>query len=120
MAREKHATHIGKGISIALYVLAGLMLLSGIVLLVILLSSANSMQSYNIYFQMMGIGDLAQMVLRPLQAGMINLAILVFVVLLIFAVLLACAGWLSGRQTRLVERVVALEQKLDVTESKDR
>jgi len=120
MAREKHATHIGKGISIALYVLAGLMLVFGIVLLVILFSSANSVQSYNIYFQMMGIGDLAQMVLRPLQAGLINLAILIFVVLLIFAVLLACAGWLSVNQTRLVERVAALEQKLEQYAPQDR
>jgi cytochrome b subunit of formate dehydrogenase len=113
MTQDKHKTRFGKGISTALYVLAGLMLIFSVVLLVILLSTANAVQSYDIYFQMMGIGELAQMILRPLQAGMINLGILVFVVLLIFSVLLAAAGWLLGRQTRLVERVEALERRLE-------
>lgn len=120
MTQDKNKTQLGRGIGMALTVLAGLMLIFSVVILVIVLTSAQSIQGYDIYFQMMGMGELAQVVLRPLQAGMINLGILIFIVLLTFSVLLAAAGWLVNRQSRLAARIAALEEKVGDKESQDR
>ena len=73
---------------------------------------ANAVTNYDIYFQMAGIMQFAQIILRPLQVGLINLGIIVFVVLIVLSMLLASAGWFIRRQSSLLERVEVLEDKL--------
>ena len=113
MIKAENKKRFGKGISIMLYVFSGLMLVSSVVILMILWSTARSVKGYEAYFWMVGIGEMAQIVLRPLQAGITNLGVLIFVFLLVLSILLASAGWLIARQTSLLERVVDLELRLE-------
>ena len=91
--------------SLVLYILSGLVLILGVLLLFMLFGAAQAVTGYDMFFQLAGIEELAQAVLRPLQAGLINISILVFVLMLAIAGLLFTAGRLVARQAGLSERV---------------
>jgi hypothetical protein len=97
-----------------LYVFSGLAVVLGVVLLFLLLNTAQAVRGYDIFFQLAGIAQLAQLILRPLQNGLNGMAIFVFILMLVIAVLLFIAGRLVARQARLVERVRVLEEKMEM------
>jgi hypothetical protein len=99
-------------LSLLLYIFAGLAFLLGVVLLIGLIGSAQAVPGYEMFFQLAGIEELAGVVLRPLQAALTNLGILLFVLMLAIAALLFTAGRLVARQVSLAERVRALEEKI--------
>lgn len=112
MGVEKHRRWKGNAFSVVLYVFSGLALALGALLLLLLLGAARAVTGYDVFFQLAGIEQLAPAVLRPLQAGLINVGILMFVLMLAIAGLLFTAGRLVARQASLAERVRALEEKI--------
>jgi hypothetical protein len=112
MSGEEHRSRARNAFSVVLYILSALTLALGALLLFLLLGAARAVTGYDIFFQLAGIEQLAQVVLRPLQVGLINVAILVFVLMLAIAGLLFTSGRLVARQASLAERVRALEQKV--------
>jgi hypothetical protein len=96
-----------------LYIFSAVALALGALLLFMLLGAARAVTGYDMFFQLAGVEQLAPVVLRPLQAGLINVAILVFVLMLAIASLLFTSGRLLARQTTLAERVRVLEEKIE-------
>ncbi len=118
MNKVKNPNRFGAAFSTIFYIAAGVIFVFGVVLLIVFINMANSVVNSNIYFQMLGIGELAQVILRPLQAGLINLGIIVFIILLVLSVVFASAGWIIRRQSSLLARITVLEQKVELDSSK--
>lgn len=116
MKKDKDLNRFGTVFSIVLFIVAGLIFVFGVVLLILFINMAKGVTSYSIYFQMVGIVELAQIVLRPLQAGLINMGIIIFVMLLVLSLLMASAGWMIRRQTNLLARVMILEEAVQLTD----
>jgi hypothetical protein len=116
MKKDKDLNRFGTVFSIVLFIVAGLIFVFGVVLLLLFINMANGVTGYSIYFQMVGIAELAQIVLRPLQAGLINMGIIIFVMLLVLSLLMASAGWVIRRQTNLLERIIVLEDAVQLTD----
>jgi hypothetical protein len=100
--------------AIILYVCAGLAAAIGVLLLVVMISSASGLPGLEMFFQLAGIGQLAGLVLNPLKSALINLGILLFFLMLAIGVLLFATGKLVARQASLSERVARLEEKLGI------
>ena len=100
--------------SVVLYIFSSLAVVLGVVLLFLLLNMARGVGGYDVFFQLAGIQQFAQLILRPLQAGLTNLGILVLVLMLAIASLLFTAGHLVARQARLIERLRVLEGKMEM------
>jgi hypothetical protein len=113
MRDEEHSSKPWKAYSLVLYIFSGLVLALGVLLFFLLLSAARSVAGYDMFFQLAGIEQLAPLILRPLQAGLINTGILVIVLMLAIAGLLFTVGRLVARQADLAERVRALEAKIE-------
>ena len=120
MKKDRLPNRFGTIFSTILFVIAGLIFVFGVVLLFLFINMANGVTNYSIYFQMVGIVELAQIVLRPLQAGLINMGIIVFVMLLVLSLLMASAGWMIRRQTNLLARVMILEEAVQFKDLQDR
>jgi hypothetical protein len=106
-------------ISVLLTIFSALTFIGGTVLLIALIGSAQAVPGYEMFFQLAGIPNLAGMVLRPVQAVMINLGILLFVVMSAIAALLYTAGRLVARHADLVERVRGLEDRVTALEGQN-
>ncbi len=100
-------------VSVVLYAFSGLALALGVVLLVGLINASNALPANQIFFQMMGLGEIAGLVLRPLQSALINLGIVLFVLMSAIAALLFTAGRLTAAQRSLLGRVRQLESKVE-------
>ncbi len=100
-------------VSVGLYIFSGLALALGVLLLVSLIGASNAVPANQIFFQMMGLGEMAGLVLRPLQSALLNLGILLFVLMSAIAALLFTAGRLAAAQRSLLERVHQLEEKVE-------
>ena len=94
----------------AFYLLAGLVLVLGLIGGIILLSSARLMvANFLLPFQLMGIGQISDS-FAPLLTGLfINLGIVAILVSLILSALLYTAGRLLGRIADLEARLAHLE-----------
>lgn len=117
MNKVKNPNRFGAVFSTIFYIAAGVIFVFGVVLLIVFINMANSVVNSNIYFQMLGIGELAKVILRPLQAGLINLGIIVFIILLVLSVVFASAGWIIRRQSSLFARITVLEEKVELDSS---
>jgi Na+-translocating ferredoxin:NAD+ oxidoreductase RnfE subunit len=115
MTGEEHRSGRRNAFGVVLYIFSGLALALGALLLALLLGAARAVTGYDMFFQLAGIEQLAQVVLRPLQAGLINVGIVVFVLMLAIAGLLFTSGRLMARQASLAERVRALEEKIEMS-----
>jgi small-conductance mechanosensitive channel len=113
MDDETNKNRKGNTFSIVLYIFSGLALALGAILLFLLLGAARAVTGYDIFFQLAGIAPLAQVILHPLQVGLINVGILVCIFMLAIAGLLFTAGRLIARQASLAERVRVLEEKFE-------
>jgi len=102
--------------SLVLYIFAGGVLTIGIVLLISLLSISAQVMNYELFFQLAGMEQLAQVVLRPLQAGLINTGIVLFALMLVIAALLFSVGRQASQQARLIERVRILEERIEMAQ----
>ncbi|GIV62701.1 MAG: hypothetical protein AB1457_16720 [Chloroflexota bacterium] len=99
-------------ISVILYLFAGLMLALAVLLLIALIGAANALPANQIFFQMFGLGELANLILRPLQSALINAGIVAALLMTAIAALLFIAGRMNTAQTRLSERVRQLEERI--------
>ena len=113
MGGEEHRRWTRNVLSVVLYVFSALALALGALILLLLLGAARAVTGYDMFFQLAGVEQLAPVVLRPLQAGLINIGILVFVLMLAIAGLLFTSGRLVARQARLAARVRALEETIN-------
>mgnify|MGYP000162137570 CR=1 FL=1 len=98
-------------ISVVLYLFAGLMLALAVIVLISLLGTAAALPANQIFFQLFGFGELANLIIRPLQSALINTGILLSLLMTALAVLLFIAGRLNAAQVRLAERVRRLEER---------
>ncbi len=98
--------------SLLLYIFSALALASGALLFLLLLGASRSVANSDLFFQLGGLQQLAPLVLRPLQAALINTGVVLFVLLLTIAVLLFAAGRLVTSSADLAKRVRALEDKI--------
>jgi len=112
MSLDKHKTIKRSPLSLVLYVFSGLALALGAILLFLLIGTARSVAGYDIFFQLAGVEQLAQVVLRPVQVGPINIGGLVFVLMLAKGGLLFTVGQLVAHQANLTDRVRVLEEKI--------
>jgi len=107
MNAEKSKTN---WISVILYGFAGLMLALAILVLISLIGAASALPANQIFFQMFGLGELANLIIRPLQSALINGGIVLALLMTGVAALLFIAGRLNSNQVRLTERVRLLEE----------
>jgi hypothetical protein len=113
MSGEEHESRKRSPLSVVLYIFSAVALALGALLLVLLLGAARAVTGYDMFFQLAGVEQLAPLVLRPLQVGLVNVAILVFVLMLAIASLLFTSGRLVARQANLADRVRALEERIN-------
>ncbi|MEW6181368.1 MAG: hypothetical protein AB1522_15740 [Chloroflexota bacterium] len=99
-------------ISVVLYLFAGLMLALAVIVLISLLGAAAALPANQMFFQMFGLGELANLIIRPLQSALINGGIVLGLLMTAIAVLLFIAGRMNAAQVRLAERVRRLEERL--------
>lgn len=97
---------------VILYGFAGLMLALAILVLISLIGAASALPANQIFFQMFGLGELANLIIRPLQSLLINGGIILFLLMTAIAVLLFFVGQLLARQTGLSARVSELEAQI--------
>ena len=112
MPHPQPANKPGKTATLLLYIFSGLVPALGALLFLLLLGAARSVAGYDMFFQLAGLGQLAPLVLRPLQAGLVNIAVLVLVLMLALAALLFAVARLASRQADLAQRVCALEEQV--------
>lgn len=99
-------------ISVILYGFAGLMLALAILVLIALIGTASALPANQIFFQLFGLGELANLIIRPLQSALINVGILLALLMTALAALLFLAGRMNAAQVRLAERVRRIEERL--------
>jgi hypothetical protein len=109
MSAERNRT---SWISVILYLFAGLMLALAILVLIALIGAASALPANQIFFQLFGLGELANLIIRPLQSALINAGILLALLMTALAALLFLAGRMNAAQVRLAERVRQLEEKI--------
>ncbi len=109
MNAEKSPTN---WISIVLYGFAGLMLALAIIVLIAMIGAASALPANQIFFQMFGLGELANLIIRPLQSALINGGILLALLMTAIAALLFMLGRMNAAQVRLAERVRRLEERI--------
>jgi len=109
MSAERNRTN---WISVILYLFAGVMLALAIILLIAMIGAANALPANQIFFQMFGLGELANLIIRPLQSALINAGILAAVLMTAIAAVLFIAGRMNAAQVRLSERVRRLEERM--------
>ena len=99
-------------ISVILYLFAGLLLALAIILLISMIGAASALPANQIFFQMFGMGELANLIIRPLQSALINAGIVAALLMTANAALLFIAGRMNAAQVRLNERVRQLEERI--------
>lgn len=110
MNAEKSKTN---WISLILYGFAGLILALAILTLISLIGAASALPANQIFFQMFGLGELANLIIRPLQSALINGGIVLALLMTAIAVLLFLVGRVVARQAILAARLSALEEQID-------
>ena len=99
-------------LSIICYVVSGVLLLSTLVLAVMIAPFSHSVMDLQIFFQLTGLETLANALLRPLQALIINAGILIAILTLLLAFIIFLAGRILARQSKLQEQFRLLEEKM--------
>ncbi len=99
-------------ISVILYLFAGLLQALAIILLIAMIGAAGALPANQIFFQMFGLGELANMIIRPLQSALINGGIVLAILMTAIAALLFIAGRMNAAQVQLAERVRRLEERI--------
>ncbi len=113
MSETIHKKKPANTLAVILYVFSGLAAALGILLLIAMISgAAGVVPSFEMFFVMAGLGQIAGLILNPLRSALINLGILLFVLMAAIAALLFTAGKLLTRQATLAERVARLEEKV--------
>ena len=97
--------------SIICYIVSGALVLTSLVLAVMIAPISHSVMDLQIFFQLTGLETLADALLRPLQALMINAGILIAILTLLLAFIIFLAGRILARQSNLQERIRLLEEK---------
>lgn len=100
-------------LSMLLYIFACLSLILGIVTILYSVAASRSVISNDIFFQLAGLEEIAQIILRPIQAVIINVGIAISVFLLLFAGLLYAIGRLLDRQGDLIKRIQEIENRVN-------
>ena len=107
-------------ISVILYGFAGLILALAILVLISLIGAASALPANQIFFQMFGLGELANLIIRPLQSALVNGGIVLALLMTAVAALLFIAGRLNSNQVRLTERVRLLEEIIHSQHAKNK
>jgi len=113
MVNKENKSRTGIVYSLVLYIFSGLMVVLGALVFFLLLGAARAVIGYDMFFQFAGLEELAPAILRPMQAGIINMAILILVFMVATAGLLFTVGRLVAQQAKLSERVGALEKTIE-------
>ena len=113
MTNKTNKMRSGLKFSLLLYIFSGLVLILGIAALVLSLSASRSILNNDIFFQLAGFGEIAQLILRPVQAALINVGIVIFLFFLVLAGLLFAVGRLLDRQTSLLKRLEEVENRIE-------
>ena len=100
-------------ISMLPYFFAGLSLILGILVTFYSVGASRSVISNDIFFQLAGLEEMAQIILRPIQAVIINVGIAISLFLLLFAGLLYAIGRLLDRQGDLTKRIQEIENRIN-------
>lgn len=109
MNAEKSKTN---WLSVILYGFAGLMLALAILVLISLIGAASALPANQIFFQMFGLGELANLIIRPLQSLLINGGIVLTLLMIAIAVLLFLVGRMTARQAVLSARISQMEAQM--------
>ena len=97
-------------LKLALYVLAGLIFVLGMILGISLLTSANVIvANFLLPFQLMGAGQIANSFSSLLSGIFINLGVIAIVLTLVLSALLYAVGRLLGHLAELETRLARLE-----------
>lgn len=99
-------------LSIICYIISGTLVLTTLVLAVLIAPFSRSVMDLQIFFQLTGLETLANALLRPLQALLINTGILIAILTLLLAFIIFLAGRILAHQSNLQERIQLLEEKI--------
>ncbi len=99
-------------LKVAATILAIIVLLLGTAMMVSLLGGAANVPNQLIALQVLGLGPITDLLIRPLKSALATAGIVVFVVSLIISLLFYSVGRLLGIVAGLVRRVTQLESTL--------
>lgn len=108
----------GKGLrvlSVISYVLAGVVLLLGMIMMISLAGAATNLPNMLIGFQVLGLGPVLDAFIRPVQGALTTAGVIILVVALVLTLLLYAVGRLVGVIRSLVQRVNRLEAAYRMT-----
>lgn len=100
-------------LSMICYIISGVLIITALVLAVFIAPFSRSVMDFQIFFQLAGLEILANTLLQPLQALLINAGIFITLLTLLFAFIIYLAGRILARQSNLQDRIRLLEEKVE-------